>query len=167
MSREVRRVPKDWQHPRGSGGDYVPLFGRSYAADLEEWETNFAQWRRGYRDDWHGGWTPRVGAELNMSFEEWYGERPRAERYMPDWPDVARTHLQMYESTTEGTPISPVMATAEELADWLASNGASAFAFEVATYEQWLSMIRGEGYAPTFVQEGGEFESGVAWVGKK
>lgn len=39
---------------------------------------------------------------------------------MPRWSAKKRTHLQMYETCSEGTPISPVMATAEELAHWLA-----------------------------------------------
>ena len=52
------------------------------------------------------------------------------------------THLQMYETISEGTPISPVMETPEELAQWLFDNGASAFGFSTATYEQWLSTIK-------------------------
>ena len=42
-------------------------------------------------------------------------------------PIEERTHYQMYETCTEGTPISPVMETPENLARWLADNGASAF----------------------------------------
>lgn len=61
---------------------------------------------------------------------------------MPDWPESERTHLQMYEDTTEGTPISPVMKTAEELARWLADNNASSFGDHTATYDQWLTMIK-------------------------
>lgn len=61
------------------------------------------------------------------TIEEWCGPRPVPEDYMPDWQEEERTHLQMYESTTEGTPISPIMATKEELARWLADTNASAF----------------------------------------
>lgn len=61
---------------------------------------------------------------------------------MPDWPDEERTHYQMYESTSEGTPISPPCASEEELADWLVANGASAFADQTASREAWLRTIR-------------------------
>ena len=63
--------------------------------------------------------------------------------------DVMRTHYQMYETTSEGTPISPVMETPEALARWLADNGASAFGKMTATYAQWLNMITGDGCAPS------------------
>ena len=97
-----------------------------------------------------------------MSYEEYSGARPEKSDYMPDWPESERTHLQMYETTTEGTPISPVLKTAKELARWLADNNASAFAGEGASYEDWLSMIQGGGYAPSAVSVGGVLKSGVS-----
>ena len=80
---------------------------------------------------------------------------------MPDWPESERTHLQMYESTSEGTPISPVMETPEQLARWLADTGASAFAGMTATYEQWLAVARG-GFAPSAYVTASGLQSGVA-----
>lgn len=53
--------------------------------------------------------------ERLASYEEYAGPRPDASDYMPDWPEAERTHYQMYENTSEGTPISPVMATPEDL----------------------------------------------------
>ena len=49
---------------------------------------------------------------------------------------------QMWETTSEGSPISPVFATPEELARWLADNGASTFGNNTATYDQWLAMVQ-------------------------
>ena len=83
MSREVRRVPADWEHPKDARGQHIPL-----------WERHCAE-------------APEVP-------------------HMPHWPIKRRTHWQMYETVSEGTPISPVMATAEELARWLADNHANA-----------------------------------------
>lgn len=57
---------------------------------------------------------------------------------------------QMWETTSEGSPMSPVFKTPEELAHWLADTNASAFGSLTATYEQWLSMI-GAGWAPSAV----------------
>jgi hypothetical protein len=82
---------------------------------------------------------------------------------MPDWDDPADLYYMMYETCSEGTPISPAFKTPEELARWLADNEASAFADQTATYEQWLSMIRGPGSSCSAVltRERG-LESGVA-----
>ncbi len=70
---------------------------------------------------------------------------------------------QMWETTSEGSPISPVCETPEGLARWLADNGASSFGHDTATYEQWLGMITA-GWAPSAVLEGGVMKSGVEAV---
>jgi hypothetical protein len=57
---------------------------------------------------------------------------------------------QMWETVSEGSPISPVCDSPESLAKWLADNGASAGGARKATYEQWLGMI-GEGWAPSML----------------
>lgn len=165
MGREVRRVPADWAHPKHLG-NYTPLHGGSFAADLARWELGAAKWAEGLRDDFDGGWQPREPDELSMPFSEWDGDRPDAADYMPDWPASERTHWQMYEDTTEGTPISPVMATPEELARWLADTGASAFGYEGASYESWLATIR-RGSALGLLVQNGVATNGVEWNGRK
>lgn len=70
---------------------------------------------------------------------------------------------QMWETTTAGSPMSPVFATPEELARWLADNKASAFGRSTATYEQWLGMIW-SGHAPSMVADGQGIRSGVEFV---
>jgi hypothetical protein len=86
---------------------------------------------------------------------------------MPDWPAEQCTHFQMYETTTEGTPISPVCASAEELARWLTDNGASAFGPMRATYEQWLALCAPDGWAPSMVMDGAGLRSGVEAMADK
>jgi hypothetical protein len=143
MSREVRKVPKDWQHPKSEDGKFIPLFdGKALRRLQEEWDIHEAKWKEGLRDDWRGEWKAREGDEKSMSFEEWFGPRPSPENYMPDWPDEERTHLMMYESTSEGTPISPAFETPEELARWLTDNDAFVFEHWTTTYEQWLSTCK-------------------------
>ena len=56
----------------------------------------------------------------------------------------------MYENTSQGTPISPVFDNAEDLAQWLADNGATSFGSSTATYDQWLSTIK-RGFAPSII----------------
>ncbi len=138
MGREVRMVPKDWEHPTRSDGHPKPLQDGSFTADIAEWLTERNAFMRGERVDG----TPLPPEAAGCSFKEWHGSRPLKRDYMPDWPESERTHYQMYETCSEGTPISPVMETPEELARWLTDNEASAFADMTATYEQWLATIK-------------------------
>lgn len=160
MGREIRRVPANWEHPKKKG-NYIPLRADSYRERAAEWDEADAKWQQGLRDDWNGGWKPREADEQHMAYAEWAGERPEEKDYMPDWAESERTHIQMYEDCTEGTPISPVMDTPEKLARWLADNGASAFGGMTATYEQWLATIHA-GYSIGMVVMGnGTLISGV------
>lgn len=68
---------------------------------------------------------------------------------------------QLWETTSEGSPTSPVFATPEELARWLTDNNASTFGHETTSYENWLAFIRGPGWAPSMVGQAGKLESGV------
>ncbi len=163
MGREVRRVPEDWEHPRDDGGRYVPMFGRSFAKADARWLLGSSKWSEGLRESYgeDGGWLAIDAGDRGHTYAEWAGERPEAFDYMPDWPEAERTHLMMYEGCTEGTPISPAFETPEELARWLADSGASAFAYETASYEAWLRVARG-GFAPAAVSKaGGPLVSGV------
>jgi len=72
---------------------------------------------------------------------------------------------QMWEDVSEGSPISTVHETPEELAKWLADNDASSFGRSTATEEQWLSMIKGPGGAPSGVLDSKGFRCGVAAAG--
>jgi hypothetical protein len=90
-------------------------------------------------------------------------ERPDPDDYMPEFPEGIATGWCMYETTSEGTPISPVLETPEALARWLADSGASSFGRDTATYDQWLRMIQA-GWAPSAVLSGNVFQSGVEFV---
>jgi len=130
MSREVRMVPANWEHPKDEKGNFIPL--------LSSFSYNEEEIKEGLRDGWLKDEPPHYGCNV-----------------MPDWPEAERTHYQMYESTSEGTPISPVMETPEDLARWLADNNASAFAGVGATYEQWLATIK-RGWAISAVSAPGK-----------
>lgn len=151
---------------------HVPLLGGSYAEDVAEWESEWRLYQRG--EHWHWRYDEGIndwiaydmdplpedelesiagltGDALMAAFVEWHGARPDPEDYMPDWPEEERTHYQMYETTSEGTPISPVFATPEELARWCADNGASAFADMTMSYEEWLAVAGGRSTAGALV----------------
>jgi hypothetical protein len=134
MGREVRRVPSDWEHPSDERG-YKPLYDHFPFGEDEVAE--------GLRDGWLKGEPPHYGVEC-----------------MPDWPESLRTHYQMYETTSEGTPISPVMESPEALARWLVEAKASANGNDTASYEGWLRVCQG-GYAPTLIVRDGQAVNGV------
>jgi putative sterol carrier protein len=90
MSREIRKVPANWQHPLNERGGFIAL-------DI-----------------------------------------------MPEWTAEEATHFMMYETCSEGTPISPAFSTIEELAHYLADNGISAFGSQTADYDHWLKICKGQ-----------------------
>ncbi len=140
MSRELRRVPRDYQHPRETNRhrnriEFIPLYpGEDFASSMADFKANPG---------------------------EWDGKPPRLDEYMPDFTGRDDLWYCMYETTSEGTPISPVLPTPESLARWLVDTGASAFGGFTATYDQWLRTCRG-GWAPsmTFTTDDG-LRSGV------
>lgn len=67
---------------------------------------------------------------------------------------------QMWEDVSDGSPMSPVFETPEELAKWLADSKASASGRMTASYEQWLRTIL-RGSAISMVMQGGVIRSGV------
>lgn len=157
MGREVRRVPLEWQHPRDDRGNFRPLLETTpmqYAECRRQWEAGFV---KGYGEiEWE------ARRDSGTTFEEWYGDATDDER-MPDFPDGAELGYCMYETCTEGTPISPVFETPEQLARWLADTKASAFAGQPASYKGWLRVAR-SGFAPSMVMSGGVTRSGVDGV---
>ncbi len=116
MSRELRRVPANWEHPRDKSGHYIPMH--------EHFPYSEGEIAEGIRDGWLENSPPNYGCAI-----------------MPQWSEAERSHYQMYESTSEGTPISPVMESAESLACWLADNNVTIFANIKTSYEEWLSII--------------------------
>lgn len=69
--------------------------------------------------------TPEI-EKLHESFE--YIEPPTGDGY------------QLWETTSEGSPVSPVFASLEELCEWCADN-ATTFASFKATKEEWMKML--------------------------
>ena len=134
MGREVRRVPTNWQHPRteckhspwGGGCSEAkandgmccqPLYDRDFETAAEEWKAGFAAWERGER--------PEYCSEESRSLEfwEWDGRPPNRDYYRPKWNEEDRTWVQVYETVSEGTPVTPAFATKAELIDYLVEFG--------------------------------------------
>ncbi len=122
MGREVRKVAKNWGHPKDDKGCYIPLYD-GYKESTDEFM--------------------ELAEEKGLQEAVDYMRCPDKNDYMPDWTDEEKTHLMMYEDTTEGTPLSPAFETPEKLAKWLAESNTSSFGCSTATYEQWLSICKG------------------------
>jgi hypothetical protein len=164
MGRTIRMVPGDWKHPVNDHGYFIPLLDGPFSKRLAEWELGNEKWSQGFSDDYSGGWRKKDEKYKSMSFEEWNGKKPIPEDYMPEWKPEEKTHLMMYEDTTEGTPISPSFATPEELAKWLFDNKASSFGDRTASYEEWLAVCK-SGWAPSAVISKNGLVSGVEFIG--
>lgn len=112
MGREIRKVPPNWSHPTKQYGCEVgfhPMFDETYADALREHEEARAKF-----DPEKEGCT----------FEEYHGEAPDPAYYRP-FEDAEATWVQMYETVSEGTPVTPPFATPEELVEHLVAEGES------------------------------------------
>ena len=120
--REVRPVLLDWQHPiegepySDGSPRYRPLFSRAdYLCHLE----------------WN------AGCELNDLVDI------DPDDYMPEMREGTPYGYQLYETTTEGSPVSPVFPSLQELAAWC-EDGATVFARFKWTREQWLASFEAD-----------------------
>lgn len=105
MGREIRQVPPGWEHPKAQqpwGFDFQPMFDKSYEEARASWEHE--------RDNY---------TRTDCTFEEWHGEAPDPAFYRPVWTDEERTAWQIYETVSEGTPVSPVFTDKEAMVDWI------------------------------------------------
>lgn len=73
-----------------------------------------------------------IDPSVKAAYDAWTPTEPPSG---PGW--------QMWETTTEGSPISPVFDTPEALARWLADTRASMFGDDGAAYAVWLGFIQG------------------------
>lgn len=126
MGREIRRVPADWEHPKERKYDYRtattiesfhPLFDRPFMHVAREWMDKARAW-----DDDTDPDCAKHKAK-HPFWWQWSGNPPDPKYYRPDWPAGTATHYQMYETVTEGTPVTPHFATKTELVDWLVEHG--------------------------------------------
>jgi hypothetical protein len=88
----------------------------------------------------------------NGDIARWTGQREEAEAWEPIEPP-AGDGWQMWETTSEGSPTSPVFATPEELAEWCAT-GTTVFGNSQADAAEWLRIITGEDFAHVTVAPG-------------
>jgi len=109
---------------------------------------------------------PEICARCNGEATLW--PSPEIKQLAEDWQETAPPSgegYQLWQTVSEGSPISPVFATPEELADYLIGPDYSwSKNDEGTTREQWLRFINGPGWAMSAAVFNGEFMSGVQAV---
>lgn len=98
----------------------------------------------------------------NGSVWESEEDKQKAESWESSEPPVGEGY-QCWETVSEGSPISPVFKTPEELATYLVDNPWGG-ATSDCKFEDWMKFIVGDGWAPSMIVENGVFKSGVKGI---
>lgn len=167
MGREIRRVPKGWEHPKYTAedakypnwvGTFKPLHDDDYETVMAEWIKNHELWLKGeHPDQKEGG-----NALKHKYYAQWHGNAPDPDYYRPKWTDAERVCFQLYETVSEGTPVTPAFETKEALVEhlvkfgdaWSQKDGRGGWKREVAE-----AMVREESCV-SFATQGGKFYDG-------
>jgi hypothetical protein len=134
MGREIRRVPFDWEHPKKQVPDYrtgrmveqfQPLYDRDFESAMANWLKELDEWKTSEFEQVlkeH----PAYGYDVNQpyrAFCEYNGCAPDPDYHRPMWSEDIELGYAVYETVSEGTPVTPAFATKEELIDYLATHG--------------------------------------------
>jgi hypothetical protein len=179
MGREIRMVPPNWDHPISADNpgqeDHQPMIDQSFEQAAEEWLADFDRIRAGHLSDHERECYPRGVCE-------WAADNvaPDPAYYRP-WRDGEATWFQLWETVSEGTPVSPPFATKAELIEYLAANG-DFWDQERCHKPDWKYLwggvpgvsgwgqekaerfVNGPGWAPSMVVQDGNVMDGVSAV---
>ena len=153
MGREIRRVPPNWEHPRNEKGDYISMYDQDFESACKEWKRELVAWENGTHPE----------RETSMEYWEYAGDPPDRDSYRPKFTEEP-TWYQVYETVSEGTPVTPPFPTVELLAEYLSQHGDFAYQEgyrEISpkpTYEQALKFIK-QGFAPSMIIMNGKMSS--------
>jgi hypothetical protein len=153
MGREIRQVPPNWTHPKNDRGQDQPMYNEQFSVEFARWLTDFDRVRAGQLTDIERECYP-------LGLADWLqdeGNPPDPKYYRP-WSDAEATWFQVWETVSEGTPVTPPFETKAELVDYLAthgdfwdqSRGDGAWSREAA--EKFV----GDGWAPSMVFTAGK-----------
>lgn len=142
MGRELRKVPANWEHPKDESGNYIPMFNVYYGDVLKEWLDNNERWANGTHLDLIND---PVLKEKYPFYSMWEAFPDPKSYHTKKYTEDELTHIQLYETTSEGTPISPVFPKEEfdKLCEY-AANHVTTFAHFTATKNEWKRMLSEE-----------------------
>ena len=122
MGREVRMVPPNWEHPiikDDYGRDRLqPMYDENFDDVFRQWLADFDRIRNADLTQIEQKCYPR-------GLADWLHDEgmPPDPAYYRPWKDGEGTWLQVWETVSEGTPVTPPFSTREELIDYLVENG--------------------------------------------
>lgn len=166
MGREIRRVPPNWEHPRQpcqhspwrGGCDEAKMHGGKCYVPLME---GYAQAAKDFQK--------RVKKKGLQDAIDYFGQAPDKNDYVPDWPKGTATWFQVYQTVSEGSPVTPPFATREELVEylvkhgdfWSQQDGKGGFSLKAAE-----AFVMGDGWVPSMVVENGQITQGIEIAGR-
>jgi len=181
MGREIRKVPPNWEHPtygeafgnrdniyysRACGmqhcrgeRDFISLYDQSHEDAAQEWIDNFI--------DWHV--KGNIESEYSKYYWEYAGSPPEADYYRL-YKNEEATWFQVYETVSEGSPVSPPFATEEELIQYLHKNGdfwAQSRSQQPPSLEAATQFVKKDGWAPSFIVNNGVITEGINICGEE
>ena len=127
MGREIRRVPPNWMHPKYTQenapgpsriGEYRDCYDETFDDALAKWIEGYQMWKAGTHRDQLSPTCPTDGLE----FYEWEGGPPNPLHYRAAFTEEP-TWFQVYQTVSEGTPVSPPFATLLEVVEYLVQHG--------------------------------------------
>lgn len=121
MGREVRKVPANWEHPKSV------KYGEERPQPMhdEQFDDVFANWLADFDRIRCDGLSEDERKYYPRGLADWLqdeGSPPDPAYYRP-WKDEDAIWFQLWETVSEGTPVSPPFATKAELVDYLVANG--------------------------------------------
>ncbi len=171
MGREIRKVPNSWEHPKNDNGCYKPLYDKSATEDFKLWLEEYEEFKKTELERVAKDYKYDVNDPYS-AFCDWHGPPPNYEYCRPNWDEATATWWQVYETVSEGTPVSPPFETADELIEYLVENGD--FWDQSRRRAQYSGMncdpwkrevaerfVNGPGWAPSFIASSNGLQSGV------
>ena len=112
-----------------------------------KWDDEMASWIK-QRDTWNRNNGKPEGYSYQEFTDDWNaGGPPPNFHYFHTWYDGPCTHYQIYETVSEGTPVSPVFETRKEMVEWLVGPDSDAWDSPL-TRKQALAFVDLE-YVPS------------------
>lgn len=161
MGREIRRVPPNWEHPTERCRHEPWRGGCSYAKKhggkcLTPLRTGYAEAKAEFE---------KMQAEKGLQEAiDYFGSAPDVNEYVPEWTEAEATWFQVYETVSEGTPVTPPFATREELVEYLVQHGdfwsqldgKPGFSRKAAE-----AFVMGDGWVPSMIVSDGKISVGI------
>lgn len=156
MGREIRKVPPHYVHPTDRHGK-VPMRQQTYTEALAEWQADYDRFQRGELTEYERKYCSTEVA--------WLADNPKPKDgpYYRTWSDEEATWIQVWETVSGGTPVSPPFATPNELVEYLIQGGDEwdrKHGRRGYTRHQAEAFVR-DGWVPSAVIQGGVMYQGI------